>query len=86
MNIKREFVMREIAGETVLVPVGTSSLDMNGLAVINEVGTRLWELLPDAEDVDDLVTAIMEEYDADEETVRADIEEFLQKLERHGIV
>lgn len=86
MKIKLEFVTREVAGDTLLVPVGKTSLDLNGMLTLNELGARIWELLPDAEDEEAIVQKILLEYDAQEEVVRVDVHEFLQKLRNLGII
>lgn len=86
MKIKLEFVTREVAGDTLLVPVGKTSLDLNGMLTLNELGARIWELLPNVEDEEAIVQKILLEYDAQEEVVRADVHEFLQKLRNLGII
>lgn len=86
MIIKKELLKREIAGETILVPLGKSVYDSHGLFALNELGSFLWDLLPQAENVDALVAAVLEEYDVDEATARQDIGEFLDKLRAMQII
>lgn len=86
MKIKKELIKREIAGEAFLVPVGKSVYNANGLFALTEVGAFLWDLLPGAQNADDLLTAVLEEYDVDEATAKADIEAFLQKLQQMEIL
>ena len=45
MRIKKKFVLREIAGEYVLVPVGEAARELNGIVTVNELGAFLWNLL-----------------------------------------
>ena len=49
MELKREFVLREIAGDTLLIPTGRTALDLNGMLTLNELGAEIWRLLPQAE-------------------------------------
>lgn len=86
MQIKKELIKRTIAGDTVLVPVGSAVYDANGLFVLNELGGFLWELLPQAEDMDALVSAVLAEYEVEEATARQDIARFLAELEKLGIL
>jgi hypothetical protein len=86
MKLKKELICRDIAGEYFLVPVGKSVYDTNGLFAMTELGGFLWNLLPEAESADDLVKAVLADYEVDEATARADILEFLQKLEKLGIL
>lgn len=86
MNIKQQFVMREVAGEILLVPVGKTSLNLNGMITLNEVGAEIWKLLPTAKDKSEIVAAIAAQYDAPQETIAADVEAFLAQLRDLHIV
>lgn len=80
MIIKKELIKREIAGDTVLVPVGQAVLDSNGLFVLNELGAFIWELLPTVDTPAQICEKILEEYDVSAETAARDVEEFLATL------
>lgn len=86
MIIRKEFIKRDIGGDTILVPTGTTVYDYNGLFALNELGSFLWDLLPQAENADALVAAVLEAYDVDEATARQDIGEFLDKLRAMQII
>lgn len=81
MKIKKELICRQIANEYFLVPVGQTVYETNGLFAMTELGGFLWNLLPTANSVDELVQAVLQDYEVDEATARADIQEFLRKLE-----
>lgn len=80
MNIKKELIKRDIAGDTVLVPVGHTVYEANGLFIINEVGAFLWDMLPNVQDEAALVSRLLEEYEVDPQTAATDVAIFLQKL------
>jgi hypothetical protein len=84
--IKKELIKREIAGETVLVPVGQAVYDANGLFILNELGAFIWNLLPEVNTADEICKAVLEEYDVHQETAAADIAEFLDKLKTMQIL
>lgn len=86
MTIQKELVKREIAGDTILVPVGQSVYESNGLFVLNELGSFLWDRLPGAEDEEALLQAVLAEYEVTREVARADIREFLDNLRKLGII
>ena len=86
MQIKQQFVIREVAGDYLLIPSGKSALDLNGMITTNEVGATIWKELPNVESEEALVARIMAEYEADEAQVRADVHEFLKQLRRMEIV
>lgn len=86
MIIKKELIKREIAGETVLVPVGKSVYDANGLFVMNELAAFIWDLLPNVDTEAEICKAVLAEYDVSEETAARDVAEFLEKLREMGIL
>lgn len=86
MVIKKEFVLREIAGDFVLVPIGKTSGEFKGLFPISETGAFIWNLLPEAETEDFIIDKFLNEYDVDRETVSADVNEFLSYLRKYGII
>ena len=80
MIIKKELVKRDIAGDTILVPVGKTVYDSNGLFVMNELGAFIWDLLPGVETEAQICDAILAEYEVTDEEAAADVAEFLNKL------
>ena len=86
MKVQKEFVLREIAGDYVIIPTGKTVLTFNGLITVNEVGADLWKMLQSDVSFDDLLEGILEIYDVEEETAREDIEEFLDTLVKGGIL
>lgn len=80
MKIQGDFILREIAGERILIPVGETALNVKGMISLTESGALLWERLQTECTEDDLVRAILEEYDVDRETAKADVMSFLEQL------
>lgn len=86
MRVEKEFVLREIAGDYIIIPTGKTVLEFNGLVTVNEVGVLLWKMLQEEVTFEDLVKGVLAEYDVDEATARADIQAFLDKLIENGIL
>ena len=86
MEIKKELIKREIAGDIILIPVGKTVYETNGLFVLNELGDFIWDLLPDAPDAQAICQAVLENYEVSEEEARNDVEEFLSKLKEMDIL
>ena len=86
MIIKKELIKREIAGDTILVPVGKTVLDSNGLFVLNELGAFIWDLLPNVEDEGTICKAILAEYDVSAEEAAEDVAEFMSMLRKMEIL
>ena len=80
MRINKEYVLREIAGDYIIIPVGKTVLEFNGLITVNELCVSLWKMLQEEVTLEDLVNGILAEYDVEEETARKDIQEFIEKL------
>lgn len=86
MKIIKELIMREIAGDVILVPVGKTVLDNNGLFVLNEVSADIWKLINAGKDPEEIISAMTEMYDAEPEVIRADTIAFIEDLIARGIL
>ena len=86
MKTNPEFIARDIAGELVLVPIGTAAKNYGGLVTCNEVGAFIWKKLEDGKTMDELVNAMLDEFEVDEPTARNDAEEFIGRLKEIGAV
>jgi hypothetical protein len=86
MKIKKELVKRTIAGDTILVPVGKTVYESNGLFILNGVGAFLWDILPDAQTEEELLQAVLDRYDVQPEQAQRDIRAFLDKLAQMNIL
>ena len=79
MKLKNGFVLREVAGETVVVPV-EADLNFNGMITLTEAAKVLWGVLEKETTAEELVDAILAEFDVDRATAQGDVDAFIQKL------
>lgn len=86
MKVDKEFILREIAGDYIIIPTGKTVLEFNGLITVNEVGVSIWNMLQDDVTLEELVKGILDEYDVEESVAREDILEFLDILIDGGIL
>lgn len=86
MKRKNSFLLRQVAGKQVVVPLGKAAVDFPGMLTLNGSGVCLWELLEQEQTVDSLVQAFCGRYDVKEETAREDINAFLSKLRSVGAI
>ena len=86
MELKKKFVLRNIVGETILVPIGQNNEAFNGLISINELGKFIWENIESAKDKEELLQRILDEYEVDRDVAKADLDEFLDILRKNEIV
>lgn len=86
MMIKKELIKRDVAGDTILVPVGKTLYDSNGLFILNKLGGFLWDYLPQVGSEEELVQIVLEEYEVSYEQAAMDIRAFLEKLRQLNIL
>ena len=79
MKIKDGYILREIAGEYVVIPSG-EDLDLNLMITLNETGSFLWKKLTDGATEEELVKALLAEYDVDEARAKNAVNAFIAKL------
>lgn len=86
MKIIKEFILREIAGEHVLVPTGEASQEFNGMISMTDTAKFIWEHLECVNSLDEMVKALTDAYEVDESTARRDVIGFLNALLQHGMI
>ena len=85
MKIKDTFLLREVAGETVVIPAGETQ-NLNFMITLNGTGAFLWKNLLENTTTDALVDALLGEYDVDRDAAKAHVETFVGKLNDYGIL
>lgn len=80
MTVKKDMILRKIGSDIILVPVGNALRDHNGLFMLTESASFLWEKLPECSSVEELAQKLFDEYDVTEEQALADTREFINKL------
>lgn len=86
MRINGEFCVRKILDEYVAVPVGSTAEIYRGIVSMNDVGAFLFETLRTEHTVESLTEALLEEFDVDEPTAKADIAAFLDRIRQANIL
>lgn len=85
MKLKDGFVIREIAGQAVVLPSG-DELDLNVIITLNDTGRFLWELLAEEKTEAQLLEAMLAEYDVSEELAAKSIANFVAGLNENGFL
>ena len=80
MRIKSNFILKKIAGSYVVVPVRTRAVDFSGIIKLSESGAFLWKLLENGAERDELIAAMLDEYEVDEAVAAQDVDRFVDKL------
>ena len=84
MRASKDFILREIAGESLLVPTGAGAARINGLITLNELGCFIFKALKTEQTPASIAALIAAEYDVTAEVAEADALEFLQQLREIG--
>ncbi len=80
MKIKEGYLLRQVAGSNIVVPVGEGSIDFSGVITLNEVGAFIWQILEKGADKQEILDKMLAEYDVPKETAEKDIDEYIEKL------
>ncbi|MGN0535800.1 MAG: PqqD family protein [Eubacterium sp.] len=86
MKLKDGIVTNSIDGESFAIATGKAAESFNGLVKNNPTAAFVFELLKTEQSEDSIVNAMLEKYEVDEETVRADIRELLALLKSKGLI
>ncbi len=79
-------VTREIAGETIVVPIRTKTADLDSIFALNEVRTLVWNLLNGRTSVSQIVDSISAAYDVSRDKATSDTIVFLHSLEAEELI
>ncbi len=77
MKRNPNFVLRDIGGQALLVPLGPQVNDITGLVLLNETGRFVWDLIAKEHSIDDLAVAVAQQFDVDFSLARADVQAIL---------
>lgn len=86
MKLKDGIVTNSIDGESFAIATGKAAKDFNGLIKNNPSAAFVFELLKTNQTEDSIVKAMLEKYDVDEGTVRADVKELLDVLKSKNLI
>ena len=86
MKVSDQFILRTVAGEHLLIPVGEAAVSVKGLIVLSESGVLLYQKLKDGSTREELVAALTEEYEVSRGEALRDTEAFLGQLRQLGML
>ena len=86
MKRRPGFIVRKISGQNVAVAIGEASKSFHGMIKLNDTGLIIWNALAKDVTEDDIVAAILEQYDVSREQASEDVHNFVEVLKDAGIV
>jgi hypothetical protein len=81
-----DLVSREIAGETVVVPICRGVGDLDSIFTFNSVGTHLWNVLAAVHTESELIKSITENFEVGDDVAQSDVRNFMTDLLEVGLV
>lgn len=86
MKVKKEYMIRNIAGQDVIVATGSEAMKYNGLLTVSSTGRFLLEHYAQAKDLSELIEMVLEEFEVDAETAAKDAVGFTNAMLEHGLI
>jgi hypothetical protein len=81
-----EIVARDIAGETILVPVRGNLADMQRIFSLSPVAAFLWEQIDGRQDLEVILSKVIEDFEVEREDATSDLLEFITELLESGLI
>lgn len=79
-------MIREVAGSWVVIPLGASVVEFNGILALSESGAFLWKTLEDGAGLEELIQMIKQRYDVDIQTATTDVNEFMESIKEKRLL
>ena len=79
-------VTRKTGNEYVLVPITNNIADMNSVYTLNETGAFIWEHIDGKRNVEEIISALITEYDIDKQNAESDVFNFIENMSKYLII
>ncbi len=86
MKINENFILKNIAGSAVVLPVGEEAGKIKGMITLNEAAEFIWKKIENGSDYDGILNGLIEEYNAPQDVLKNDLDDFLKVLKEKNII
>jgi hypothetical protein len=86
MKVKKEYILKTVAGQHIVVPIGAEAKRFHGMITLNDTGKFLFESLNEETSIEQLILMLVEAYDVTPEIAKKDVEKFVGLLDKHQIL
>ena len=86
MRVKEGFVLRDVAGQTVVIATGKASKNFHGMIRLNATGKDIWQGLQEGLSDIEISENLSKKYEIDLEDAENDVKEFLDKIREMGFL
>lgn len=81
-----DLLTRQIAGETIVVPIRGKLADMQNIFAINVVAEFIWERMDGRRTLDQIAVEVAAHFEVDEKQARSDVMDFTTELREAGLI
>ena len=85
MPISNNFMLKAVAGEYMIIPTSNNNVNFSKIFNINETGAFIFNNLKDGKNRNEILELLKKEYNAKEDVLAADLDEFINELKKRGI-
>ena len=86
MRIKEGFVLRQVAGQTMVIATGEASKDFHGIIKLNATGKEIWQGLTDDLSKEQIIEKIVAQYEVEVEKATEDVEAMIKQMTEAGFL
>lgn len=86
MKIKDGYILKDVAGEKIVIATGEQKLNFNGVMTFNSVGADVFNMLDGTNSVEDIANKIAQDYGVSVERVKTDVENLIKKMKEHNLL
>ena len=86
MKVREGFIKKKMGTQAVVIAIGSASKIFNGMVKRNETGELMWDKLVEGTTREELIAAILEVYEVEEELAQKDVDRFIEILKKPGII
>lgn len=86
MKIKEGYLLREVAGQFLVVPAGSQAISFNGIITLNKTGKVIWEVLQSQTSKQAIIEALTHRFEVSIEQASQDVDAFLAVLQKHQLL
>lgn len=86
MRTNENYILREIDGESILIPIGEASEHLNGMIHLTPTAAFIWKEVDNSNSLEEIIQKLMEKYEVTEEIAKRDVYGFLTELYKRNMV
>lgn len=86
MKVKNGFVLRQVVGSWMIVPIGEQAAAINGIISLNETAAAIWKCLEKGSTLENIVETLCNEFEVEKEEAEEAVNEFIAELKEKDIL